>query len=56
MHFQSLARTNKRELRERLRELSLALSVFAEAGDLSAETRDLIKLGVADLRAYLDAV
>ncbi|MFC4519002.1 hypothetical protein [Cupriavidus pinatubonensis] len=56
MHFQSLARTNKRELRERLRELSLALSLFAEAGDLSAETRDLIKLGVADVRAYLDAV
>ncbi|QYY29953.1 YihY/virulence factor BrkB family protein [Cupriavidus pinatubonensis] len=56
MHFQSLARTDKRELRERLRELSLALSVFAEAGDLSAETRDLIKLGVADVRAYLDSV
>lgn len=56
MHFQSLARTDKRELRERLRELSLALSVLAEADDLSTETRGLIQLGVADVKAYLDAV
>ncbi|WP_428979345.1 YihY/virulence factor BrkB family protein [Cupriavidus oxalaticus] len=53
IHFRSAAGSDKRALRNRLRELAQALVVSAEAGHHSGDTRDLIKFGVSYVEAYL---